>query len=84
MSPRFQIDAPTGPFTVHAHMIALLRKLFWVLLFVVFTIGFDTLFDKGFTTSTQFIADMKSEVNEFIAIWRPIKREKDHSDEVDR
>ena len=65
-------------------MIALIRKLFWVLLFVIFTIGFDTLFDHGFTSSNQFVADMKAEVDEFIAIWRPLKREKDHSDEVDR
>lgn len=64
-------------------MIALLRKLFWVLLFAVFTIGFDTLFDHGYTTSNQFIADMKGEINEFVAIWQPLKREKDRSDEVD-
>ena len=64
-------------------MMALLRKLFWVLLFLIFTIGFDTLFDHGYTTTNQFVADAKGEMNEFIAIWRPIQREKDHSDEVD-
>ena len=45
-------------------MTTLLRKLFWFALFLVFTLGFVTLFDHGYTTNPKFIEDSKSEVHE--------------------
>jgi hypothetical protein len=63
-------------------MITLIRKLFWVALFLVFTLGFVTLFDHGFVTTTQFTTDAKGEVNDLTALVRPIKRDKDHSDQI--
>ena len=63
-------------------MITLIRKLFWAALFLVFTLGFVTLFDHGFITTSQFSADAKTEVNDLIQMVHPIKREKDKSDEI--
>ena len=63
-------------------MMTLIRKLFWFALFVVFTLGFVTLFDHGFVTTKQFSTDAKSEVSELVQVWRPIKREPDKSDEL--
>jgi hypothetical protein len=51
-------------------------------LFLVFTLGFVTLFDHGFVTTTQFTTDAKGEVNDLTALVRPIKRDKDHSDQI--
>jgi len=63
-------------------MMTLLRKLFWVALFLVFTLGFVTLFDHGFVTTRQFTQDAKSEANDLAALVRPIKRPPDKSDEL--
>jgi hypothetical protein len=63
-------------------MITLIRKLFWFALFLVFTLGFVTLFDHGFATGKQFTDDAKGEVNDFIALVHPISRPKDASDQV--
>jgi len=62
-------------------MITLIRKLFWFALFLVFTLGFVTLFDHGFTTGHQFTTDAKGEVTELTAMLRPIKRPPDTSDQ---
>jgi len=63
-------------------MITLFRKLFWVALFLVFTLGFVTLFDHGFVTARQFSTDAQTEVNDLVALCRPIKRAPDKSDEI--
>jgi predicted secreted protein len=63
-------------------MMTLLRKLFWVALFVVFTLGFVTLFDHGYVTTNQFATDAKSEVHDLTALWRPVTPAKDKSDDV--
>jgi hypothetical protein len=63
-------------------MITLIRKLFWLALFLVFTLGFVTLFDHGFITTAQFSKDAQSEVNDVITMVRPIKRAPDKSDQV--
>jgi hypothetical protein len=63
-------------------MITLIRKLFWCALFLVFTLGFVTLFDHGFVTSTQFTTDAHGEMDDLIALVRPIHRDKDHSDQL--
>ena len=63
-------------------MMTLLRKLFWLALFLVFTLGFVTFFDHGYATTKQFTADVKSEVNELMQMVHPIKRAKDKSDET--
>jgi hypothetical protein len=63
-------------------MITLIRKLFWLALFLVFTLGFVTLFDHGFITGKQFTDDAKSEVNDLMSMIRPIKRAPDKSDQV--
>lgn len=52
-------------------MMTLFRKIFWVALFVVFTLGFVTLFDHGYVTTKQFTDDAKSEVNDLMTLWRP-------------
>jgi hypothetical protein len=62
-------------------MITLIRKLFWLALFLAFTLGFVTLFDHGFQTSKQFTTDAKGEVNDLITMVRPIKRPPDKSDQ---
>ncbi len=54
-------------------MMTLIRKLFWAALFVVFTLGFVTLFDHGYTTSKQFTDDAKGEAHDMIALIRPVK-----------
>lgn len=63
-------------------MMTLLRKAFWSALFLVFTLGFVTLFDHGYVTSKQFTTDAKGEVDDIIALVKPIHREKDKSDEL--
>jgi hypothetical protein len=63
-------------------MFTLIRKIFWCALFLVFTLGFVTLFDHGFVTTTQFSTDARGEVNDLVALVRPIQREKDNSDKV--
>ncbi len=62
-------------------MTTLIRKLFWIALFLVFTLGFVTLFDHGFVTGKQFTADAHSEVNDLMVMIRPIKRAPDKSDQ---
>ncbi len=63
-------------------MFTLIRKLFWCALFVVFTVMFVTLFDHGFNTTKQFTTDAQGEMNDLISIVKPIKRDKDHSDQL--
>jgi hypothetical protein len=63
-------------------MMTLIRKLFWFGLFLVFTLGFVTLFDHGYVTSTQFIADAKGEAHDLMVMVRPIKRPPDKSDQI--
>jgi len=63
-------------------MITLVRKLFWFALFLVFTLGFVTLFDHGFVTANQFSIDAKTEVNDLVQLCRPIKRGPDKSDDL--
>jgi hypothetical protein len=54
-------------------MMTLIRKLFWVALFLVFTLGFVTLFDHGYVTTKQFTDDAKGEAHDFIALIHPAK-----------
>jgi hypothetical protein len=63
-------------------MFTLIRKLFWLALFLAFTLGFVTLFDHGFVTAKQFTTDAKSEVNDLVVMVRPIKRAPDKSDQL--
>ena len=63
-------------------MITLIRKLFWLALFLAFTLGFVTLFDHGFTSGHQFTTDAKGEVGDLLAIVKPIKRAPDKSDQL--
>ena len=64
-------------------MMTLIRKLFWVGLFLVFTLGFVTLFDHGIpVTAHQFQVDAKTEVNDLLLLWHPIKRDKDKTDDL--
>jgi len=62
-------------------MITLIRKLFWLALFLVFTLGFVTLFDHGFVTAKQFSTDARTEFNDLIKLWHPVKLHKDKADE---
>jgi hypothetical protein len=63
-------------------MMTLLRKLFWFALFLVFTLGFVTLFDHGYTTNKQFTDDAKSEVADLRQLVQPIVHPKDKSGDV--
>ena len=59
---------------------ALIRKLFWVVLFIVFTFSFVVLFDHG---TTDFFKHMKEEFD-FIKKnvgWKP-EPKKDESDKI--
>jgi len=71
-----------GRLPYEPRMMTLLRKAFWVALFLAFTLGFVTLFDHGYVTTSKFTTDAKSEVNELIDVWHPIKRDKDNSDDI--
>jgi predicted secreted protein len=51
-------------------MMTLLRKIFWVALFLVFTLGFVTLFDHGYVTTKQFTDDAKVEAHDAIDMLR--------------
>jgi hypothetical protein len=63
-------------------MITLIRKIFWFALFLVFTLGFVTLWDNGIpNTGAQFTTNAKSEVADLMTMIRPIKRPADKSDE---
>jgi hypothetical protein len=63
-------------------MMTLLRKLFWLALFLVFTLGFVTLWDNGIpNTGAQFTTNAKSEVADLMTMIRPIKRAPDKSDD---
>jgi hypothetical protein len=63
-------------------MITLIRKLFWFALFLLFTLGFVTLFDHGFTTTNLFVKDAQGEVHDLVVMLHPIKRPPDKSDQV--
>lgn len=66
-------------------MIALVRKLFWFALFLVFTLGFVTLFEHGWRDPRQFVNDAKTEARAVSGIWtKPVVREKDRSDQIGR
>jgi len=43
-------------------MIGLLRKLFWIALFLIFTVVFVTLFEHGWSNAGTFFKDFKSEM----------------------
>jgi hypothetical protein len=62
-------------------MLTLIRKLFWLSLFLIFTLGFVTLFDHGFVTSQKFSKDAQSEVSDLMQMVHPIKRPPDTSDQ---
>jgi hypothetical protein len=49
-------------------MIGLLRKIFWIALFLIFTVVFVTLFEHGWTSTGTFVKDFKSEVGEVKAL----------------
>jgi hypothetical protein len=63
-------------------MTTLLRKLFWFALFLVFTLGFVTLFDHGYTTPKQFSDDAKSEVNELVALVQSAQHSKEKTNDT--
>jgi hypothetical protein len=63
-------------------MMTLIRKAFWLALFLVFTLGFVTYFDHGYVTGAQFTADAKGEIGDITAMFKPIKRAADHSDDA--
>ncbi|HEX4084101.1 MAG TPA: hypothetical protein VHY22_04260 [Chthoniobacteraceae bacterium] len=54
-------------------MMTLFRKVFWLALFAAFTLGFVTLFDHGYVTNHQFIADAKSEINDLMVLFAKAK-----------
>jgi len=62
-------------------MTTLLRKLFWLALFLVFTLGFVTLFDHGYVTNAKFIDDSRSEVNDLIQLLHASTAQKAKSDD---
>ena len=62
-------------------MTTLFRKLFWLALFLVFTLGFVTFFDHGFVTGHQFTTDSRSEVNDLMVMVHPIKPSSDKTDQ---
>jgi len=58
-------------------MMTLIRKAFWFALFLVFTLGFVTLFDYGVpVTAHQFQASAASEVHDLTLLWHPAKKAK--------
>jgi predicted secreted protein len=63
-------------------MMTLIRKIFWLALFVVSTLGFVTLFDHGYTTTKKFTDDAATEVSELRALIRPSPTPKDKSEEA--
>lgn len=66
-------------------MIALFRKLFWFALFLVFTLGFVTLFEHGWNGPQAFITNAQKEANALTSAWtKPIERKKDTSDQIGR
>ena len=64
-------------------MMTLIRKLFWLALFLAFTLGFVTWFDHGFSSSKQFSDDAKKEVDEFVKIVHPAPQPKAKTDGSD-
>jgi len=63
-------------------MMTLIRKLFWLALFLVFTLGFVTLFDHGIPVTThQFQVDATSEVNDLLILMHPARTEKPKTDD---
>lgn len=79
--PASQLTGWGGGLIYNAFMMTLLRKLFWLALFLVFTLGFVTLFDHGYVTTQQFTTDAKSEVNDLVKLWHPAKKAPDSSDQ---
>ncbi len=61
-------------------MMTLIRKLFWLALFLVFTVGFVTMFDHGFITTKQFTTDARAEIHDLVALFHPNQHPKDKSD----
>jgi len=58
----FGVDCKEVKFTISA-MIGLLRKLFWIALFLIFTVVFVTLFEHGWTNADKFVKDFQTEMN---------------------
>lgn len=61
---------------------ALIRKLFWVALFLVSTFGFVVLFDYGTTNYVQSAKLEFENLRKFVG-WQP-QHKKDDSDKVDK
>ncbi|MEA3187165.1 MAG: hypothetical protein QOD99_995 [Chthoniobacter sp.] len=60
-------------------MIALIRKLFWLALFVVFTFCFVVLFDHG---TQNFTENAQLEIQELQKTFGKINRPKDASEKI--
>ena len=60
-------------------MFALIRKLFWLVLFVVFTFCFVVLFDHG---TSNFAENARLEIQELQKTFGKINRPKDTSEKV--
>lgn len=58
----FGVDWQEAKITIPP-MIGLLRKIFWIALFLIFTIVFVTFFEHGWTNAGTFIKDFKTELN---------------------
>lgn len=62
---------------------ALIRKLFWIALFLVFTFMFCVIFDRGFSPSFSQNAKAEyEEMKQFLG-WKP-QPKKDDSDKTDK
>ncbi len=64
-------------------MIVLLRKLFWIVLFLIFTLVFITLFEHRWTDPGTFVKDFKTELGaakELMA--KKPERKPDRSDSI--
>ena len=59
---------------------ALIRKLFWVALFIISTMGFIVLFDHG---TVDYVKNFKAEFNDFVKLVQSqVPHKKDESDKI--
>ena len=66
-------------------MIGLIRKLFWFVLFLVFTLGFVTLFEHGWRGPDAFLKDCQTEFDSAMKLIKtPVPRKADQSDAAAR
>ena len=64
-------------------IVALVRKIFWIALFLVFTLCFVALFEHGWNGTDAFVKDVQTEFDGLTKFFgSPIKREKDQSDKL--